>query len=62
MSALPERPEIVRPPWLIVPAVGVRMPASADSSVVFPQPDGPSRITSEPSGAWRLNLSIGRTT
>ena len=49
------------PSRVIDPAVGVSNPARHDRSVVFPQPDGPSRTTSSPSSAEKENSWRGRT-
>ena len=37
------------------------MPPRQDSNVVFPQPLGPSRITSDPAGTSRFKPLIGRS-
>ena len=49
------------PSKLIAPDLGRRMPPRQDNSVVFPQPLGPSRITSDPAATSRFNPLIGRT-
>ena len=45
---------------LIAPDFGRSMPPRQDSSVVFPQPLGPSRITNDPAATSRFNPLIGR--
>ena len=48
--------ETVRPPTRIVPRSGSMNPATSRSVVVLPQPDGPSRQTSEPCAIVRLSV------
>src|SRR6516165_11547457 len=47
-------------PRVIWPDVGVKSPPKHDSSVVFPQPLGPSRTVNEPASSSRSRPSIGR--
>ena len=44
-----ETPLTVSAPIRIVPAVGFSRPAISRSAVVFPQPDGPTRMRNSPS-------------
>src|ERR1700761_7886214 len=46
-----------RPAKWMLPEVGVSRPAIIRSSVVLPQPDGPRKHTSLPSGTLRSTLS-----
>ena len=62
VSAAPESDVTSRSPTRIDPLVGDRIPARHDSSVVFPQPLGPSSRTSSPERAVTSRPSIGRTT
>ena len=44
----------------MVPEAGCSRPATARSSVDFPQPDGPSTATTEPAGTSRSTWSTAR--
>ena len=48
VSADRDRPVTSMSPKRIEPLVGFRIPPRHDSSVVFPHPDGPSRMVSDP--------------
>ena len=50
---------MARPPMRMEPAVGVSKPASIIRQVVFPEPDGPSRVRNSP---LRICRSRSRTT
>src|SRR5919112_529142 len=56
------RPVTTSPSISTSPLVGCSRPAIVRSSVVLPQPDGPSRTRYSPSSVARLTLSIARTT
>ena len=46
-----------RPRTRIEPAVGASKPASIIRQVVFPDPEGPSRVRNSPFRTWRSSPS-----
>ena len=58
-SAQPGRPTTASPSFTL-PASGISKPATSRSSVVLPQPDGPSSAKNSPSAMSRLTLSTAR--
>jgi hypothetical protein len=52
---------ITRSPTAMVPASGCSRPAIERSVVVFPQPEGPSRVNSSPSWTSKLTSSTAKT-
>ena len=60
MSRLPDSEPTSYSPKRIVPAVGLNMAPRQVSSVVLPQPDGPSNNVSEPGSTASENPSMGR--
>src|ERR1700687_5528429 len=51
-----------RPPTSISPETGLSRPAIERSVVVLPQPEGPSKVNSLPSGTVKLTSWAARTT
>ena len=50
----------IRSPMLIVPSVASSNPATIRSTVVFPQPDGPTNTKRLPSGISRSSEDTAR--
>ena len=56
------RLETSRPSMVILPALGVSKPATMRSTVVLPQPDGPSSEMNSPFSTSRLKSFTTRVT
>src|SRR5262245_22310717 len=54
LRSLGSTPFMSRPPTRIVPALGSSSPTINESSVDFPQPEGPTRMKNSPSAIVRL--------
>ena len=45
----------------MLPAVGLSRPAAILASVVFPEPDSPTRQVTDPASTWTLTLETATT-
>src|SRR5688572_10108268 len=59
--SVPRRTGAGRPSSSTSPSSGSRRPASTDSSVLLPHPDGPTSATTSPAATWRSTRSSTAT-